>query len=96
MVTELVVFDMDGTLADTSPGIIASFMEVAHQLDVPEPPPTPETVDIVPLMQIILVLLGAIVAVVGLLMRSPWLIVIGLIVAVAGYFLAGFIAGLVF
>lgn len=38
MVTELVVFDMDGTLADTSPGIIASFMEVAHQLDVPEPP----------------------------------------------------------
>lgn len=37
MVTELVVFDMDGTLADTAGGIIASFMAVAHELEVPEP-----------------------------------------------------------
>ena len=38
MQTELVVFDMDGTLANTAPGIIASFLEVAHVLDIPEPP----------------------------------------------------------
>ena len=38
MQTELVVFDMDGTLANTAPGIIASFLEVAHVLDIQEPP----------------------------------------------------------
>lgn len=38
MKPELVIFDMDGTLADTSPGIIASFMSVAHEFDLPEPP----------------------------------------------------------
>lgn len=33
----LVVFDMDGTLADTSPGIIGSYMAVADSLGVPRP-----------------------------------------------------------
>ena len=37
MDTDLVVYDMDGTLADTSPGIISSFMYTAQALEVPEP-----------------------------------------------------------
>ena len=37
MDTELVVFDMDGTLSNTAPGIIKSFLHVAHELGVPEP-----------------------------------------------------------
>ena len=32
------IFDMDGTLADTSPGIISSFFAVAHEFGVKEPP----------------------------------------------------------
>ena len=31
------VFDMDGTLSNTAPGIIKSFLHVAHELGVPEP-----------------------------------------------------------
>ena len=33
----LVVFDMDGTLADTSPGILQSFHYAAREMGVPEP-----------------------------------------------------------
>ena len=31
------IFDMDGTLANTAPGIISSFLHVAHELGIPEP-----------------------------------------------------------
>lgn len=41
MKSSLVVFDMDGTLADTSPGIIGSYLAVADYLGLPRP--TPET-----------------------------------------------------
>ena len=38
METELVIFDMDGTRANTAPGIISSFLHGAHELGIPEPP----------------------------------------------------------
>lgn len=63
--------------------------------DVPDVPDTPTTVDVVPLMQIILVLIGAVVAIAGLATRNPWLILIGILVAVLGYLLAGWIASLI-
>ena len=37
MDTQLVIFDMDGTLANTAPGIIATFLHVANEIGVPEP-----------------------------------------------------------
>ncbi len=38
METELVIFDMDGTMAYTAPGILSSFMAVPSELRIPEPP----------------------------------------------------------
>lgn len=38
METELVIFDMDGTMADTAPGILSSFMAVPSELGIPKPP----------------------------------------------------------
>lgn len=63
--------------------------------DVPEVPDTPATIDVVFLLQIIIVLLGAVVAVAGLATRNPWLILIGALIAVVGYLLAGWIAGMI-
>ncbi len=63
--------------------------------NVPDPPPTPTTIDVTLLMQIILLLAGAMLTVIGLLVRAPWMAVFGMIVAVAGYYLAGWIAGMI-
>lgn len=61
--------------------------------DAPKPPTPPKTVDVVPLIQAIVILIGAIVAVIGLGTRSPWIIIAGIVIAIAGYFLAGWVVG---
>lgn len=63
--------------------------------DVPDVPDTPRTIDVVPLLQLIVVLIGAVVALAGLFVRNPWLMLIGIVAAVVGYFLAGTIAGMI-
>lgn len=62
----------------------------------PKPHPSPHVVDIVPFIRVICVLLGAMIAVIGLVIRVPWIVLIGAIIAVAGWFASSFVAGLMF
>lgn len=64
--------------------------------DAPDPSDPPKTVDIVPLIQIVAILIGAIVAIIGLATGSPWMMVAGIVVAIAGYMVAGWVAGMIY
>lgn len=77
---------------------VKSLQDIANKLIVepnPTPDPVPPIVDISALIAVIFALIGAIIAIAGLYIRSPLLVIIGLIVIGGGYYFRANLASLI-